>query len=358
MNAIGWIQLALFVAFLFLITKPLGIHLFKVLTPGGKPFLAFPFSGRWRNFSTALLKTPQDAEQGWLGYTASMLVFSLITCLFTYAVLRLQYYLPLNPQHFTGFSPHLAFNTAASFTTNTNWQSYGGENTMSYFSQMVALASHNFFSAAVGIAIAAALVRGIVRGASRTLGNFWIDLTRITLYVLLPICVVYALFLVSQGIIQNFLPYTSVVGPDGFSQTVAQGPVASQIAIKMLGTNGGGFMNANAAHPFENPTALSNFVQMLSIFAIGSALTYYLGRMVKNQKHGWSVWSAMLILFLAGTLVCWWAEMHPNSSAARSRSPPLGRKHGGQGSAIWHLQFLAVRHYYHLRLLRRGERHA
>ncbi len=311
MNAIDWIQLALFIAFLFLITKPLGIHLFKVLNPKEKPFLGSIF-GPVEKFLYRILGVSSDQEQGWLGYTASMLLFSLVTCLFTYGVLRVQYYLPLNPQHFTGVSPHLAFNTAISFTTNTNWQSYTGEATMSYFSQMVGLASHNFFSAAVGIAIAAALVRGIARGTGKTLGSFWVDLTRITLYVLLPVCLVYAVFLVSQGSIQNFLPYTSVTGPDGFSQTIAQGPVASQMAIKMLGTNGGGFMNANAAHPFENATPLSNFMQMLSIFAIGSALTYYLGRMVKNQKHGWSIWTAMLLLFLAGTLMCWWAETHPN----------------------------------------------
>ncbi len=311
MHTIGWIQLALYVVILFLITKPLGIYLHQVLTPGTKTFLR-PVLGPVENFLYRFMRVHPDQEQGWLGYTASMLIFSLVTCLFTYAVLRLQYYLPLNPQKFPGMPPHLAFNTAVSFTTNTNWQSYGGESTCSYFSQMVALASHNYFSAAVGIAIAAALVRSIARGTSKTLGNFWVDLTRITLYLLLPICLVYAIFLVSQGMIQNFAAYTHVTGPDGFAQTIAQGPMASQVAIKMLGTNGGGFMNANAAHPFENPTPLSNFVQILSIFALGSALTYYLGRMVKNQKHGWSVWSAMTILFLVGAMVCWRAEAHPN----------------------------------------------
>ena len=228
-------------------------------------------------------------------------------------------------------TPHLAFNTAASFTTNTNWQSYAGENTMSYFSQMVALASHNFWSAAVGIAIAAALVRGIARDKPKTIGNFWADLVRLHLYLLIPLCIVYALFLVSQGMIQNFKPYTH--GDGGRSdrraapgtpaqQIIPQGPMASQVAIKMLGTNGGGFTNANAAHPFENPTPLSNFIQMLSIFAIPSALTYYLGRMVKNQKHGWAVWAAMFVLFLAGVLACWAAEAARQPAHAPSSASP------------------------------------
>ena len=266
-----------------------------------------------------------------------MLLFSLVGCLFTYAILRLQYFLPLNPQKLAGVSPDLSFNTATSFTTNTNWQNYVGESTMSYFSQMVGLAFHNFVSAATGIAIAAALVRAIARHSATTLGNFWVDLVRVTYYLLLPICLVFAVFLVSQGMIQNFKPYTkatlvepmkiqvekkndkgeTIKGPDGKAvteeqtvtdQNIVQGPMASQVAIKMLGTNGGGYINANAAHPFENPTPLSNFIQMLSIFSIGSGLTYYLGRMVKNQKHGWTVWAAMLILFVGGVLLCWWAE--------------------------------------------------
>jgi K+-transporting ATPase ATPase A chain len=232
--------------------------------------------------------------------------------LFTYLILRLQHVLPLNPRDFAATTPDLAFNTAASFATNTNWQSYVGETTLSYFSQMVGLAWHNFTSAAAGIAVAAALVRGISRTSTRMLGNFWIDLVRSTLYLLLPLSLALAVFLVSQGIIQNFSDYTAAVGLEGGAQSIAQGPVASQIAIKMLGTNGGGFMNANAAHPFENPNALSNFIQMLAIFLIPTGLTYYLGKMVKDQKHGWSVWTAMAILFLAGTLVCWWAEAHPS----------------------------------------------
>jgi K+-transporting ATPase ATPase A chain len=262
-----------------------------------------------------------------------MLLFSLVGIVFTYLILRYQHLLPLNPQHLPGLSNHLAFSTAVSFTTNTNWQSYGGESTMSYFSQMVGLTIHNFTSAAVGISIAAALVRGIARASATTLGNFWVDLVRTTYYLLLPLCFVFALFLVSQGIVQNFKSYDTaklvepqtvqvakmdasnqpVVDAAGkpvmedkivSEQTIVQGPMASQIAIKMLGTNGGGYVNANAAHPFENPTPLSNFVQMLSIFSIGSALTYYLGRMVKNQGHGWAVWAAMMLLFICGVLVC------------------------------------------------------
>src|SRR4029077_7155292 len=257
------------------------------------------------------------------------------------AILRLQNLLPLNPQQLPAVTEALAFNTAASFTTNTNWQNYGGESTMSYLSQMLALASHNFFSAAVGIAIASAVVRGIARHSTKTIGNFWVDLVRINYYLLLRICTVYAVFVVAQGVPQNFKPYDTakvvevqtvqvpkkddagnpvkdgkgnpvMVDQKVDSQSIVEGPIASQMAIKMLGTNGGGYTNANAAHPFENPTPLSNFIQMLSIFAIPSALTYYLGRMVKNQKHGWAVWITMATLFLAGLLVCWGAEAAGN----------------------------------------------
>jgi K+-transporting ATPase ATPase A chain len=261
--------------------------------------------------------------------------------LFTYAILRLQYFLPLNPQKLAGVSSDLSFNTSVSFTTNTNWQNYVGESTLSYLSQMVGLTFHNFVSAATGIAIAAALVRAIARHSTKTIGNFWVDLVRVTYYLLIPICLVFAVFLVSQGMIDNFKPYTkaTLVEPmkiqvekkndkgetirdaDGKAvmeeqtvteQNIVQGPMASQIAIKMLGTNGGGYVNANAAHPFENPTPLSNFIQMLSIFSIGSGLTYYLGRMVKNQKHGWTVWAAMAALFVGGVMLCWWAESNGN----------------------------------------------
>ena len=316
MNIMGWLQLTAFVVALVALTKPLGLYLERVLDSAGKTFLD-PVLNPVERLIYRILGVGSSKEQDWRGYAVSLLVFSAIGLLFTYVILRLQHLLLLNPQRFGAVSPDLAFNTAASFTTNTNWQNYGGESTLSYFSQMVGLTFHNFASAATGIAVAAALVRGIAREKTTSVGNFWVDLTRVSLYLLLPICLVYAIFLVSQGMIQNFSPYVAATIVDGgATQTLAQGPMASQVAIKMLGTNGGGFMNANAAHPYENPTPLSNFIQILSIFAIPSALTYYLGRMVRNQKHGWSVWSAMFILFLAGVLVCWWAESHGNPRMA------------------------------------------
>jgi len=379
MRSIDWFQLGLYVAALALITKPMGLYLVQVLDAKGRTWLdriIKPFE----QLTYRLMRVKPEREQNWKEYAFAMLLFSLVSCLFTYGILRLQHLLPLNPQGLGPLSPDLAFNTATSFTTNTNWQSYTGESTMSYFSQMVALVIHNFASAAVGIAIAAALVRGIARYSATTLGNFWVDLVRATYYLLLPICTVFAVFLVSQGIIQNFKPYTKAKLTEAFTvqvpktdekgqpvttnvavlvqapkldaegkpvmtngvtvmvdvpkvdekgqpvmtnmpvmvdqkveeQVIPQGPVASQIAIKMLGTNGGGYMNANAAHPFENPTPLSNFIQMLSIFSIGSGLTYYLGRMVKNQAHGWSVWAAMMALFLAGLFLCWHSEAAGN----------------------------------------------
>ena len=329
MNPHHWIELALYIAILVLITKPLGLFINRVLNPGSRTFLD-PVIRPLEKLTYRLLGVDPAKEQTWKQYAFTLLIFSAVTCLFTYAILRVQYYLPLNPQKFTGLAPHLAFNTAISFLTNTNWQSYGGESTMSNFSQMVALVFHNFFSAAAGIAVAAALVRGLARHTSDTIGNFWVDITRIIYYLLLPICIIYASFLVSQGCIQNFQANTtatiietnqmvSVQQTDSSgnpvkdtngnpvmvsqvltNQTIVQGPVASQMAIKMLGTNGGGFMNANAAHPFENPTPFSDFIQMLSILAIVSALTYHVGRETKNQKHGWAVWQAMFVMFLAG----------------------------------------------------------
>lgn len=340
MQTSGWIQLAFYVAAIAVTTKPMGLYLMRVLDANGKTWLDLLLRPLER-LTYRLMGVKADQEHDWKQYTLAMLLFSLVGCVFTYAILRLQHILPLNPQGLGALSEHLAFNTAVSFTTNTNWQSYVGETTMSYLSQMVGLAFHNFVSAAVGIALAAALVRGVARHSAKTLGNFWVDLVRVTYYLLLPICLVFAVFLVSQGMIQNFKPYTkaklvepykisvekkndkgeTVLGADGKAvmeeqtvdeQLIVQGPMASQVAIKMLGTNGGGYVNANAAHPFENPTPLSNFFQMLSIFSIGSGLTYYLGRMVKNQKHGWAVWGAMTILFLAGTLTAWWAESAGN----------------------------------------------
>ncbi len=336
MDPYGWIQLALFLGLLLLVTRPMGVYLYKVLDPQGKTFLDPVLKSVERLFYR-LIRADPKSEQDWKRYAVSLLLFSLVGTLFTYAILRLQQVLPLNPQRLGPVSEHLAFNTAVSFTTNTNWQSYGGESTMSYLSQMVALAFHNFVSAASGIAVAAALVRGIARHSAETVGNFPVDLVRVTLYLLLPLCLPYAVFLISQGMIQNFKPYESarLVEPMTVdapkmdaqgqpvkdekgnpvtekqvveSQTIVQGPMASQVAIKMLGTNGGGYTNANAAHPYENPTPLSNFLQIFSIFLIPSGLTWYLGRMVKNPKHGWSVWSAMAVLFLAGLLLCWWAE--------------------------------------------------
>jgi potassium-transporting ATPase potassium-binding subunit len=345
MKISDWLQLALFVGILLAITKPLGIYLCQVLDANGRSFLD-PVLKPIENLVYKLTGVDSRTEQDWKHYTLAMLLFSVVGMLFTYTILRLQAVLPLNPQGLPALSEHLSFNTAASFTTNTNWQSYVGESTMSYFSQMVALTFHNWLSAATGIAIAAALVRGIARHTAKTIGNFWTDLTRVSLYLLLPICAVYAIFLVSQGMIQNFKPYTAaslvepftaqvpkldeggqaVSGPDGQpvlvdstvnTQNIVQGPMASQIPIKMLGTNGGGYVNANAAHPFENPTPLSNFLQMLSIFAIPSGLTWYLGRTVKNQGHGWAVWAAMFVIFLAGVLICWQSEAAGNPNFAK-----------------------------------------
>ena len=340
MNANGWIQFALYVAALLLITKPLGLYLTRVLDTQGRTFLDPVFKPIER-LTYKVLRVDPEQEHDWKQYTIAMLLFSFVGMLFTYAILRLQNVLPLNPQKMAAVSEHLSFNTAASFTTNTNWQNYGGESTLSYLSQMVGLAFHNFVSAAVGIAIAAALVRGIARHTSKTIGNFWVDLTRVTYYLLLPICLIFALVLVSQGMIQNFKPYETVKLTEPFTtqvakvddkgnpvrnaagqpviedkkidtQTIVQGPMASQVAIKMLGTNGGGYANANAAHPYENPTPFSNFLQILSIFAIPSALTYYLGRTVKNQGHGWAVWTAMFVVFVTGVLISWHYEAAGN----------------------------------------------
>jgi K+-transporting ATPase ATPase A chain len=318
MDIFGWIQLVLFVGILLACTKPLGVYLVGVLDAKGKTFID-PTVQPLEHLLYRCLSIDRNQEQTWKQYAISLSVFSFVSLLFTYAILRLQHLLPLNPQGFAPLSEHLAFNTAVSFTTNTNWQSYGGESTMSYFSQMVGLTFHNFLSAASGIAVAAALVRGIARHSTKTIGNFWVDIIRINLYLLVPLCLIYAVFLVSQGMIQNFQPYikatviNSALKEQAIStQTIAQGPMASQVAIKMLGTNGGGFMNANAAHPYENPTPLSNFLQVLSIFLIPSGLTYYLGRMVKNQRHGWIVWGSMLLLFLTAFSVCWWAEVAGN----------------------------------------------
>ena len=302
----GWLQIAFFSLAVLLVAKPLGVYLVRVFD-GTAKWLA-PLE---RIIYRACGVDPAE-DQHWTRYAASMLLFSVASMLLTYLVLRVQHLLPLNPQHLPAVPDRQAFETSASFTTNTNWQSYSGETTMSYFSQMTQLAFHNFASAAVGIACAVAFVRGIARRSAGKLGNFWVDLTRGTLYVLLPLSLVLALLFVQQGAIQNFHPYQTVTTLEGGSQTLAMGPVAGQEAIKQLGTNGGGFFNANSAHPFENPTPWSNFWQLFAIFAIPSALTYLLGRMVGSTRHGWAVWTAMFILFAAGVTTAYWAEARGN----------------------------------------------
>lgn len=324
MDIYGWTQLALFLGILLATAKPMGNYLFCVLDAGGKTALD-PLLKPVENAVYRMCRIAPLGEQTWKRYTLSLGSFSLAGFFLTYALLRLQHWLPLNPAGLAGMAPDLAFNTAASFTTNTNWQNYAGETTLSAFSQMVALSLHNFTSAAAGIGVAAALARGVARPASETVGNFWADVVRITLYLLVPFCAVYALFLVSQGVVQNFSGNTLAVPLEqaaggGYDQpthyTVPQGPVASQEAIKMLGTNGGGYFNANSAHPLENPTPLSNFVQMLSILLIPSGLTFYFGRMVGDRRHGWTVWACMMFLLLLGILVCWAAESGGNPRIA------------------------------------------
>src|ERR1700757_2196446 len=323
MSANGWFQIGFFLLVVFLITKPLGV------------FMARVFS-RERTFLDVVLRpiekliyrlagVNENQEMKWTEYTVAMLLFSGVSMTLLYLIERTQRWLPLNTQKFGNVDPALAFGTAASFTTNTNWQVYSGESTMSYLTQMMGLAYHNFVSAAVGIVLAIVVIRGIARRETDRLGNFWVDTTRCLLWVLLPVCLVGSLVLVSQGVVQNLKPYTTVdlvqpyttqvMGADGkittqtvTQQVIAQGPVASQEVIKEFGTNGGGFFNANSAHPFENPTPLSNFFEMVLIFAIPSGLTYTLGRMTGSQRHGWAVWAAMAFLFLAGVTTAYWAE--------------------------------------------------
>ena len=325
----GWLQLVIFLSLLLLLTKPVGLYLMRVLARDGKTALDFIIKPMEKTFYRVLRIDP-DKEQSWRSYSLSVLAFSLIGFVFCYAILRLQHVLPLNPQRLGPVSPVLAFNTTVSFLTNTNWQNYGGETTLSYFSQMVGLVFHNFASAAVGLAVAAALVRGIARHAAHAIGNFWVDLVRIHLYLLLPICLILSVFFVSQGMIQNFQPYVAARGLESTPQVIPQGPLASQAAIKLLGTNGGGFFNANAAHPYENPTPLANFIQMLAIFLIPSGLTYYLGRMVNHQRHGWAVWCAMSLLFLAALLLCWHAEAVGNPRLSALGIDPAGNSMEGK----------------------------
>jgi K+-transporting ATPase ATPase A chain len=306
MTTIGWIQILLYCAIVVALVKPLGWYMTRV------------FSGE-RTFLSPILRpveaglywiggVDEKREQHWLTYTVAMLLFHAGGFLILYGLMRLQALLPFNPAEQSAVAQDLSFNTAISFITNTNWQNYGGESTLSYLVQMLGLTHQNFLSAATGIALAVALIRGFSRSSMRTIGNFWVDVTRCTLYVLLPICVVAALFLVSQGMPQTLGAYVDATTLEGAKQTIAVGPVASQVAIKMLGTNGGGFFNANAAHPFENPTALSNFVQMILIFTLGAAMTNVFGRMVGNQRQGWAILAVMGVLFISGVAVTYWAE--------------------------------------------------
>ncbi|ACO31481.1 MULTISPECIES: potassium-transporting ATPase subunit KdpA [Acidobacterium] len=326
MTVNGWLQIGIFIAAVLLGAKPLGVYMAAVFER--RHTWLDPVLVPVEKLLYRLTAVKAEEEMHWTAYCASMLIFSAATMLLTYLIERVQQFLPLNPQHLGGVPAQLAWNTAISFTTNTNWQAYTPESTMSYLTQMVGLATHNFWSAAVGIALAIAFIRGIARKEMKTLGNFWVDMTRAILWVLLPICVVFALVLTSQGVIQNLKSYTvaHVVQPQSQTQTVngktvtttdstqtiAQGPVASQEAIKMLGTNGGGFFNANSSHPFENPTPLSNMLEMISIFLIPAGLTVTLGQMTGSPRHGWAVLGAMLILWFAGVATCYWAEAQPN----------------------------------------------
>jgi K+-transporting ATPase ATPase A chain len=312
MTFIGWLQILLFCAIVAALVVPLGSYMTRVFN--GERTLLSPVLRPIEAVLYRIAGVDEKREQHWVIYTVSMLFFHVGGFLILYALMRLQALLPFNPAGQSPVPEDLAFNTSVSFITNTNWQNYGGESTMSYLVQMLGLTHQNFLSAATGIVLAIALIRGFARASARTIGNFWVDITRCTLYILLPICVVYALFLVWQGMPQTLGPYVEASTLEGGTQTIAVGPVASQVAIKMLGTNGGGFFNANASHPFENPTALSNFVQMISIFAIGAALTNVFGRMVGDQRQGWAVLAVMGVLFIAGVLVAYWAEAHGNDA--------------------------------------------
>ena len=353
MTANGWFQIVLFLVLTFLVAKPMGIFMARVFNRE-KTFMD-PALRPIERVLYRVTGVDENHEMRWTEYAISVLLFSMASMVLLYLIQRLQGFLPFNPQKFGAVTPpHLAFNTAASFTTNTNWQVYAGETTMSYFTQMAGLAYHNFVSAAAGIALAIAFIRGIARRQMQTIGNFWVDLVRSSLWVLLPFCIVGALVLVSQGVVQNLRPYDTAkliepmqvqkVGQDGkpmfdsqgkpvmdtvTEQTIAQGPVASQEIIKEWGTNGGGFFNANSSHPFENPTPLTNLIELFAIFAIGSGLTYTLGRMTGSQRHGWAVWAAMAILFLAGVMVAYWAEARGNPLLAGTNQQVTAMQSGG-----------------------------
>jgi K+-transporting ATPase ATPase A chain len=312
MTLLGWTQILLFCVIVVALVRPLGGYMTRVFS-GEATFLA-PVLRPVESVLYRFAGVDPQREQHWLTYTVAMLLFHVGGFLILYALLRLQGVLPFNPADQSAVAADLAFNTAVSFVTNTNWQNYGGESTLSYLVQMLGLTHQNFLSAATGIVLAVALIRGFARASMHTIGNFWVDMTRCTLYLLLPISLLYALFLVAEGIPQTLGPYVEATTLEGAKQTIAVGPVASQVAIKMLGTNGGGFFNANASHPFENPTAISNFVQMLSMFAIGAALTNVFGRMVRNERQGWAILTAMGILFVVGVFVAYWAEARGNDA--------------------------------------------
>jgi K+-transporting ATPase ATPase A chain len=331
MSANGWLQFAFFSLVLLATVRPVGIYLARVLE-GERTWLD-PVLRPLERLIYKLSGVNATQEMNWREYAFAMLGFSAITLVVTYAIERLQNLLPWNPQHIAAVGPDLAWNTAASFTTNTNWQFYTPETTMSYLTQMAGLATHNFWSAAAGVAVAVALIRGIKRTSSATIGNFWVDMTRTLLYVLIPASLIYALLLVGQGVPQNLHAYTTAHTIEGQTQTIAQGPVASQEAIKMLGTNGGGFFNANSAHPFENPTPFSNFLQILSIFIIPAGLTFALGRMTGSPGHGWAVLAAMFVLFAAGFTTIYWAESQPHplihgAAQAHTATAPGGNMEG------------------------------
>jgi K+-transporting ATPase ATPase A chain len=306
----GWLQILVYCGIVVLLVKPLGGYMYRVFN-GDRTFLS-PVLGPIERGLYRISGTSEREEQHWTTYAAGIMFFSLASFLVLYFLQRLQGVLPYNPAGMTAVEPNLAFNTAVSFPTNTNWQNYGGESTMSYLVQMAGFTVQNFMSAAVGIAIAVALIRGFARASVKSIGNFWVDMTRCTLYILLPLCIVLTLVYVWLGMPQTLGPYVNATTLEGAQQTIAVGPVASQIAIKMLGTNGGGFFNANAAHPFENPDAISNFIQMVTIFALGAALTNVFGRMVGNQRQGWAILATMGVLFIAGVAVCYWAEAGGN----------------------------------------------
>src|ERR1700722_16457551 len=343
-NAI--IQVGIFSALVTAISVPLGLYMARVFA--GERTMLDPLMRPIERAIYRLCGIHPETEETWVEYAVSMLLFSMIGMVVLYAMERLQLYLPLNPQKFGAVAPDLAFNTAASFPTNTNWQAYAGESTMSYFTQMAGLAFHNFVSAAAGIAVAIAVIRGFVRRSAKTIGNFWVDMTRATLWVLLPISIIGALVLVWQGVPQNFAPYTQVKTVEGAAQVIAQGPVASQEVIKELGTNGGGFFNANSAHPFENPTPLSNLLEMLAIFAIAAGLTHTFGKMAGDRRQGWALFGAMGMLFLIGATIAIRSEQRGNpqftamglrqaASATDSGGNMEGKevRYGIVNSALW-----------------------